>query len=119
MQIVGYPEEPMKLVLLTLVAALAGCAAPITVTTAQLSAASNWDACRYTTMGGTLAPMAQAEVNRRGVDCSPIYQAMTQQRANEAAALNNAAQYFNRPPPPRPMNCTSTRWGNQVETTCR
>jgi hypothetical protein len=111
----------MKFAALTAAALLAGCAAPITVTTAQLAAASNWDACRYTTMGGTLAPMAQAEVNRRGVDCGPIYQAMTQQRANEAAALNNAAQYFNRPPPPLPRttNCTSYRYGNQVETTCR
>ncbi len=111
----------MRLAILTAAALFAGCAAPLTVTSEQMAVASTWDVCRYTTMGGTLAPMAQGEVNRRGADCGPVYQAMTQQRASEAAALNNAAQYFNRPPPPLPQttNCTSYRVGNRVETTCR
>jgi hypothetical protein len=107
----------MRLALLTLTAALsAGCA--VTVTSDQMTAASNWDVCRWTTMGGTLSPMAYGESLRRNLDCAPYLQALTQQRANEAAALNNAAQFFNRPPPPRPVNCTSTRWGNQIDTTC-
>jgi hypothetical protein len=112
----------MKLAIIPLAAVLlAGCAAPLTVTGQEMAAASNWDVCRYTTMGGTLAPAAQGEANRRALDCAPIYNALAAQRQSEAAALNQAAQFF-APRPAAPsvnVNCTSYRRGNTVQTDCR
>lgn len=102
---------------------MAGCAAPITVTSQEMAAAANWDVCRYTTMGGTLAPMAQGEANRRGLDCAPIYNAIAAKRQADAAALNQAAQYF-APRPVQPMpfpqqrSCRSYRVGNDIQTDC-
>jgi hypothetical protein len=111
----------MRALLLIPAFVLAGCAAPLTVTTQEMTAASNWDVCRYTAMGGTLAPMAQGEANRRGLDCTPIYNAMAAKRQADAAALNQAAQYFApRPAPVRSIvNCNSYRIGNTVQTDCR
>jgi hypothetical protein len=113
-------ESPVKLAVLLLIL-LAGCAEPLTVTSQQMAVASNWDVCTYTTMGGTLAPMAQGEVNRRGIDCGPIYNAQAAKRQADAAALQNAANYFNRAPAPVApmMNCSSYRIGNTIQTDCR
>lgn len=98
--------------------ALAGCAGP-----RPAAEFSNIDICKYTMQGGQNATVAQAEANRRGLDCTRYYGAIQAQRNSEAAALQNAANYFNRPAPPmplppQPINCTSRRVGNTVQTDC-
>jgi hypothetical protein len=74
-------------------------------------------------MGGTLAPMAEAEANRRALNCLPYYQAIQQQRNRQADAMDQAARYFLAPattPMPRSsMSCNSYRMGNTIQTDCR
>jgi hypothetical protein len=94
---------------------LAGCAHR------QPSEVSNFDLCRYVMGGGQNGRIAEAEAARRGLDCAPYFPAIAAQRQSEAAALNQAAQYFAPRPAPLPqsMNCTSYRVGNTVQTDCR
>lgn len=81
---------------------------------------SNWDICAYTMNGGNDAAVAQAEANRRGLDCAPYYQAILARRQAQSQALQNAANYFAPRPAPAPtmMNCSSYRIGNTVQTDC-
>lgn len=84
---------------------------------------SNYGICEYTMGGGNNARIAQAEAARRGLDCTAYYPAIAAQRANEAAALNNAARFFApRPAPamqfPQQTNCTSRRVGDTIRTDC-
>ena len=104
----------MRLAILTAAVMLAGCAVPA----AQVA---DFELCEYTMSGGNDAMVAQREARRRGLDCKPFYSAILQRRQAQSNALNNAAQYFNRPSAPiqRPLNCTSYRMGNSVETSCQ
>ena len=97
-------------------ALLTGCAVPATQV-------SNFELCEYTMRGGNDAVVAQREATRRGLDCQPLYGAILQKRANQDAALNNAAQYFNRPMQPIPMpaapvHCRTVYNGNVAQTIC-
>jgi hypothetical protein len=82
---------------------------------------SNWEICEYTMGGGNNAMVAQNEAHRRGLDCAPYYGAIAAKRSSEAAAMNQAAQYFlapRGPVLPRPINCQSYRVGNRIDTDC-
>lgn len=106
----------MRLVIMTAAVLLAGCESM------PASQASNWDICRYTMGGGNNAMVAQQEARRRGLDCTPYYPAINARIANENAAVNNFIRQMNPPvqpmPFPQPMNCTSNRMGNTVNTSC-
>lgn len=97
---------------------LAGCAA----TQTPADQASNWDICKYTMGGGQNAQVADAERQRRGLDCAPYYPAIQQQRQNEAQAMQYAARYFAprpaAPPIPRPIQCRTVYSGNVANTYC-
>lgn len=106
----------MKLAIFTTAALLTGCAVPA----AQVG---DFKLCEYTMSGGQDAIVAQREASRRGLDCKQYYGAILQQRQAQSNALNNAAQYFNRPVQPLPMpaapvHCRSWRSGNTVQTQC-
>ena len=72
-------------------------------------------------------PAIKDELVRRGhADCTTPA-AMAERRAAVAAgaqSLQNASQLLQMsrpipyPAPPRPVNCTSNVYGNQVQTTC-
>jgi hypothetical protein len=116
MQIVGLKGGTMRLILL-FSAALAGCAAGV-----PAEQVSNVDLCRYTLYGTSGEKVtAEREARRRGLDCTPLYPAIVQQRAGQDAAMNNALQYFNRPAPVlnRPLSCTSYRLGHRTEVECQ
>jgi hypothetical protein len=79
-------------------------------------------------MGGSfMDPAIKDELVRRGhADCTTPA-AMAERRAAVAAgaqSLQNASQLLQMsrpipyPAPPRPVNCTSNVYGNQVQTTC-
>lgn len=133
----------MRIALLLFAAALAGCAAPPPpmpearpASLAELRqtapTASNYKVCRAVIIGsGDLLTAGREEQQRRSLDCSPYVQAVL---ANEAAQrpqpmdplqtrlLNSAypsSQPYQVPLPAQPTNCTSTRYGNQVQTTCQ
>jgi hypothetical protein len=103
----------MRLAILT-AALLAGCAVPA-------SQVGDFRLCEFTMSGGDDAMVAQREARRRGLDCRQYYSAILQKRQADANALNNAAQFFNRPaaPMPAPVTCDSVRLGHRVETVCR
>ena len=104
----------MRLAILGSAALVAGCAVPA----AQVS---NMELCRYVLFGSSDDQVvAEREAGRRGLDCKPYFPVLVQRRAAQDAALNNAAQYFNRPAQPAtgPVTCDSYRLGNRVETTC-
>jgi len=79
-------------------------------------------------MGGSfMDPAIKDELARRGHAECTTPAAMAERRAAVAAgaqALQNASQLMQMsrpipyPAPPRPVNCTSTVYGNQVQTTC-
>lgn len=112
---------------------MVGCAQQPVGTPANL--ASDYQLCQAVILGNShqsgQAPVI-AEQQRRGLDCAPYAQAIVQQ---DAARRQHALQAYqilqaNRPapmpvyqiPPPTPspsVNCTSTQYGNQVQTTCR
>jgi hypothetical protein len=95
---------------------LAACAA----TPQQMAEQSNWDVCRYT-MGGPHSRMAEAERQRRGLDCAPFYPAINAQLQRQNDAINQYRQSLQpapMAPPPRPTSCRSYRVGNQVQTDC-
>jgi hypothetical protein len=101
----------MKRLLVLPAIALAGCA-----TIVPPHQATNEDVCINLTIP-EYAPTAQREAARRGLDCGPYFA----RREAQSRALNNAAQYFNRPappPPPRPIHCTSYRAGNTIQHDC-
>lgn len=104
--------------LLLIPALLVGCAA----TQRDPTAVSNWEICEYTMGGGNNAMVAQNEARRRGLDCAPYYPAIAAKRSSDAAAMNQAAQYFlapRGPALPRTINCQSYRVGDRVDTDCR
>lgn len=105
----------MKLATLTC-ALLAGCA----FTPQQMARQSNYDVCRFT-MGGPHSAVADAEARRRGLDCSSMYGAIAAQEQARNAATANFLRSINPPPrpAPAPINCTSYRIGNTVQTDCR
>lgn len=97
---------------------LAGCASSPEYVAGQ----SNFNVCRLT-MGGPHARAADAEAARRGLDCRRYYGAIQQQLANENAATNAAIRALRPQPSPAPaprapVNCTSRRVGNTVQTDC-
>jgi hypothetical protein len=106
----------MKLWILAIAMLLASCASP-----EYVANRSNWDVCRLS-MGGPHARHAEAEAQRRGVDCRRFFGAIQQQQANENAATQNiqrALQPAPRPPaPPRSVQCRSVVTGNTVQTMC-
>jgi hypothetical protein len=106
----------MRLAILTAAALLAGCAA----TPQQMAQQSNYDVCRFT-MGGPHSAVADAEARRRGLDCASMYGAISAQEGARNAATANFLRSIN--PPPRqqsaPLNCTSYRMGNSIETSCQ
>lgn len=108
----------MRFLLIPAILVAGGCTTQ--TPTAQIS---NYGICEYTMGGGSNAQVAQAEATRRGLDCTAYYPAIAAQRANEAAALQNAARYFAPPAAParsfpRQANCTSRRVGDTVRTDC-
>lgn len=79
---------------------------------------SNFDVCRLT-MGGPHSRAAEEEAARRGVDCRPLYPAISARQAQENAAVQ---QYINstRPAPISPSkSCTTYRAGNTLQTDCQ
>lgn len=121
----------MRLAILTATALLAGCA---TYTPQQLTAAARGSNDLQLCEALYNLPSDQgayfyAEIRRRQVNCSQfegVFAARDRKRQQEAAALQNAANYFNRPMQPMPapafrppVNCTSYRLGNTVETSCQ
>jgi hypothetical protein len=103
-------------VLLLVPILLAGCATPIPAT--QVSDIS---LCRYQWGGGQDAVVAQAEAQRRGLDCTPHFPAIAaQEQAREAAASawfrSMATQ--NQRPAPQMRSCNSYRLGNTIQTDC-
>lgn len=76
-------------------------------------------------MGGSfMDPAIKDELVRRGhADCTTP-EALAQRKAEMANSLGTASQLLQMsrpipyPAPPRPVNCTSTVYGNQVQTTC-
>lgn len=110
----------MRLLLIPALLVAGGCATEI-----PPGQVSNYGICEYTMGGGNNARVAQAEAARRGLDCTAYYPAIAAQRANSAAAMNNAAQYFLAPRGParvsqfpRQTNCTSRAVGNTIQTDC-
>lgn len=105
----------MRLVALS-VLVLSGCAA----SPEQMAGQSNYDVCRFTT-GGPHAAVADAEARRRGLDCQPFYPAIMQQKAAQNAATQSWIRSTQQPvyQMPQPVNCTSYRIGNTVQTQCR
>jgi hypothetical protein len=106
----------MKLALVVLAAALAGCA---TNSPEYVARQSNWDVCRLS-MGGPHSSAAEAEAARRGLDCRPYYGAIQGQMQRESAVLQ---QMLAPRPAPAPaiapaMYCRSYRVGNSVQTDC-
>jgi hypothetical protein len=95
--------------------ALAGCAA----SPQHMAAQSNFDVCRFS-MGGPHAAVADAEARSRGLDCTPYYPAINQRQANQNAATQNFIRSMQQPAPAMrpPVNCTSYRIGNTVQTQC-
>lgn len=97
---------------------LAGCAA----SPQQMAQQSNFEVCRFT-MGGPHSSVAQAEANRRGLDCREYYPAIQGQLQRENAAVGNALQMLNRPPPPAPVmpqSCRTVYKGNGIyDTVCQ
>lgn len=98
---------------------LAGCAA----TQTDPRTVSNIDLCRYSLRGGQNAIVADNEAARRGLDCRTYYPAIQAENARQAQALQDTANYFNRPAPPiqhapHPTTCTSYIGGRVVTTNC-
>lgn len=103
----------MKLWTIGVALLLAGCASPDYV-----ARQSNYNVCRLS-MGGPHSRYAEAEASRRGLDCRQYFGAIQQQQANENAAIQNYLRSTQPAPAPRPpVNCTSYRIGNRVETQC-
>jgi Flp pilus assembly protein TadD len=77
----------------------------------------------YTLAARWGVPIAQQNLARLGQPVPPADLAAQRQqvRDQQSAALYQAARYFN-PPPPQitpTVNCTSNRFGDMVQTTCR
>lgn len=91
---------------------LAGCAA----TPEQMAQQSNWDVCRFT-MGGPHSRVAEAERERRGLDCTPLYPAIAARMQADNAAVSN---FLRATQPRQNTNCTTMAMGGGVYTTnCR
>jgi hypothetical protein len=102
----------MKLTLILPVVLLAGCAT-------NPQELSNYDVCRFT-MGGPHARAAEIEASRRGLNCPAMYSAIAARESARNAATANFIQQLNPPPSAirPPVNCTSYRRGNTVQTDC-
>jgi hypothetical protein len=96
---------------------LAGCASQV-----PAGSVSNIDLCTYTLYGNAQDKVvSEQEAQRRGLDCAPLYPAIIARRQQQGQALQNAADYFNRPPAPAPRTtrCNSYQVGNTIQTDCR
>ena len=101
----------LSLSLLSLV--LTGC-----VTTENVGTYSSLRLCEA--YAGGMDPVIKDELVRRGhADCTTPA-AVAQRRAAQAEVANKllAASQLLKMSQPTPINCTSTRFGNQVQTTC-
>lgn len=96
-----------QLLSVVLAVSFAGCA----MTPEKLAEMSEWDVCKAT-MGGPSAVTAQQEMQRRGLDCKPLYGAIVSQQAS-FLQLYNATMATSSPPafvtPMPPVNCRSVR----------
>lgn len=101
----------MRIIILS-AALLAGCAT-------NPQELSNYDVCRFT-MGGPHARAAEIEASRRGLNCPAMYGAITAQESARNAATANFVRQINPPAPAArpPVNCTSYRAGNTIQTQC-
>lgn len=103
------------------VALLAGCASMSSEE--YVAGRSNWDVCRLT-MGGPHSRNAEIEAQRRGLNCAPLYQAISADEASRRAAAMQILQNRQRAQPmpayqmPQQTRCTSRAVGNTVETVC-
>lgn len=99
----------MRLALIALVA-LTGCATSPEYVASQ----SDYNVCRLSTtpFGG---PAAKQEIARRRLDCRPYMGAIASDNAANAALIRSTQPT----PIQQPMNCTSYRAGNTVQTDCR
>lgn len=99
-------------------ALLVGCAA----TPQQMASESSWNVC-YHTLGGASAQVARDEVQRRGLDCTPMYPSLIAQKQREDAALSNLIRQLSvpraaAPVPAAPINCRTVYYGNTATTQC-
>jgi hypothetical protein len=91
---------------------LTACAA----TPEQMAQQSNWDVCRFT-MGGPHSTVAEAERQRRGLDCAPLYPAIAARLQAENAAVGGLVRSTQAQPA---ANCVMMAMGGGVYTTnCR
>jgi hypothetical protein len=106
----------MRIAIIAATAVLAGCG----LTPEQMARQSDYQVCRFSTTPAS-GEVAHYEAQRRGLDCRPYYGVIQQQRANEAAAIQNFQRSLSPQPMPQmpmPINCTSYRTGNTVQTRC-
>lgn len=93
-------------------AVLVGCAI---TSPEQAAKASTMALCEAVIYGsGTERQIAGAEATRRGIDCRDYAQAVAAERQRRTGAALSILQQQQ-----RTVNCTSTTWGNTVDTTCR
>lgn len=113
--------------------AVAGCAhQQQAMQSRPVTEATNYDLCQAVILGNP-GPGGQWVVEneriKRSLDCAPYSQAIVQQdaarrqQAMQALQIMQASQPVYQPVPvpqlPQQVNCTSQRFGNQVQTTCR
>lgn len=108
--------------------ALAGCASqPRILPPEAAQGMSAVELCRgVATFGPVSAGVAQAEIQRRGVDCAPLMPMISaQDAARNAAALQTLQgqtfQPYQLPAPQQrnPVNCRTVRIGDTWQTDCR
>ena len=100
----------MKQIVLVLAAALAGCAA----SPEQMARQSDIEVCRFT-MGGSDKAVADAEAQRRGLNCTAYYPAIVERIRAEKAA----ADYQRSIAPPQERKCiTVYRGRGDYDTVC-
>jgi hypothetical protein len=105
------------------VALLAGCASMSSEE--YVASRSSWDVCRLT-MGGPHSRNAEVEAQRRGLNCAPLYEAISADEASRRAAAMQILQNRQRAPQPaayqmqvpQQTNCTSRMIAGTVHTRC-
>ncbi len=109
----------MKIVYLAVLVGATGCA-----TVDDVYHSSSGELCYRVAAGnfrGLPRSVYYTELDRRNEDCSRYQAAIANQlRANAAQEASGLLLLQAAQPKPSPtVNCTSTKWGNEVQTTCR